>query len=58
MLAKSGRFSDDAVLRAIAAEIETDGIPVIDPVPMLDDALAHVGLEGGPAPTPAQLTGS
>jgi hypothetical protein len=55
MLAKLGRFSDDAVLRAIAAEIGTDGIPVIDPVPMLDDALAHVGLEGGPAPTPAQL---
>lgn len=55
MLAKVGRFSDDAVLRAIAAEIESDGIPVIDPVPMLDDALAHAGLEAGPAPTPAQL---
>ena len=55
MLAKLGRFSDDAVLRAIAAEIEADGIAVIDPVPMLDDALARAGLEGGPAPTPAQL---
>ncbi len=55
MLAKVGRFSDDAVLRAIAGEIEADGIPVIDPVPMLDDALAHAGLEAGPTPTPAQM---
>jgi hypothetical protein len=55
MLAKVGRFSDDAVLRAIAAEIEADGITVIDPVPMLDGVLARAGLEAGPAPTPAQL---
>src|SRR6185437_6949185 len=55
MLARVGRFSDDAVLRAIAAEIETDGIAVIDPVPMLEGALAQAGLEAGPAPTPAQL---
>jgi UDP-2,3-diacylglucosamine hydrolase len=55
MLAKVGRFSDDAVLRALAAEIEADGIAVIDPVPMLDGVLARPGLEAGPAPTPAQL---
>jgi DUF1009 family protein len=55
MLAKVGRLSDDAVLRAIAAEIEADGIEVIDPVPMLDGVLARAGLEAGPAPTPAQL---
>jgi UDP-2,3-diacylglucosamine hydrolase len=55
MLAKVGRFSDDAVLRALAAEIEADGIAVIDPVPMLEGALARVGLEAGPAPTQAQL---
>ena len=55
MLAKVARFSDDAVLRAIAAEMETDGIAVIDPVPLLDDVLARAGVEAGPAPTPAQL---
>jgi DUF1009 family protein len=55
MLAKVGRFSDDAVLRGLAAEIEADGIRVIDPVPMLEGALARAGLEAGPAPTPAQL---
>ncbi|MGD0289953.1 MAG: UDP-2,3-diacylglucosamine diphosphatase LpxI [Candidatus Binataceae bacterium] len=55
MLAKVGRFSDDAVLRAIATELEADGIAVIDPVPMLDGVLARAGLEAGPAPTPAQL---
>jgi DUF1009 family protein len=55
MLAKVGRFSDDAVLRAIAAEVEADGIPVIDPVPLIDGVLARAGLEAGPAPTSAQL---
>jgi DUF1009 family protein len=28
---------------------------VIDPVPMVEDALAHSGLAAGPEPTPAQL---
>jgi DUF1009 family protein len=55
MLAKVGRFSDDAVLRAFSAEIEADGIAVIDPVPMLEGVLARAGLEAGPVPTPAQL---
>lgn len=55
MLARVGRFSDDAVLRALAGEIEADGIPVIDPAPMVDNLLARPGLEAGPAPTAAQL---
>ena len=55
MLARIGRFSDDTVLRAVAAEIEGDGIRVIDPVPLLADVLAGAGLQAGPAPTPAQL---
>jgi DUF1009 family protein len=55
MLQRVGRFSDDAVLRAVAAEIEADGISVIDPVPMLEDALAGAGLQAGPEPTAAQL---
>ncbi|MGH7948921.1 MAG: LpxI family protein, partial [Candidatus Binataceae bacterium] len=55
MLARVGRLSDDSVLRGIAEEIESEGIEVIDPVPMLDGVLARDGLEAGPAPTSAQL---
>jgi DUF1009 family protein len=55
MLARIGRLSDDAVLRGVAEELESEGIEVIDPVPMLDGALARDGLQAGPAPTPAQL---
>jgi UDP-2,3-diacylglucosamine hydrolase len=55
MLARIGRFSDDAVLRGVAAEIEADGIIVIDPVPMLDDVLAGAGVQAGPEPSAAQL---
>ena len=55
MLSRIGRFSDDAVLRGLAGEVEAEGIPVIDPVPMVEDALAHSGLAAGPEPTPAQL---
>ena len=55
MLARIGRFSDDAVLRGVAAEIESEGIPVVDPVPMLDGLLAGSGLLAGPEPSPGQL---
>jgi UDP-2,3-diacylglucosamine hydrolase len=55
MLARLGRFSDDALLRAVAAEIESDGIAMIDPVPLLDDALAGRGRLAGPEPVAAQL---
>ena len=55
MLARVGRFSDDAVLRALAGEIEADGIPVIDPVPMVENCLAHPGLAAGPEPSERQL---
>lgn len=55
MLARVGRFSDDTVLRAVAAEIESDGIKVIDPVPMLEGALVGAGCLAGPEPTHAQL---
>jgi UDP-2,3-diacylglucosamine hydrolase len=55
MLGRLGRFSDDKVLRGIAAELESESIRVIDPVPMLDDILAPEGLLAGPAPTAGQL---
>ncbi len=55
MLSRIGRFSDDAVLRGVAGEVEDEGIPVIDPVPLVADALARPGLAAGPEPTEAQL---
>ncbi|MGO9057608.1 MAG: LpxI family protein [Candidatus Binataceae bacterium] len=56
MLARIGRFSDDAVLRGVAAELEADGIAVIDPVFLLEEALAGEGRMAGPEPTSAQLS--
>jgi UDP-2,3-diacylglucosamine hydrolase len=55
MLQRVGRFSDDAVLRGVAAEIESEGIRVIDPVPLIPDALAGAGLQAGSQPSDAQL---
>ena len=56
MLSRIGRFSDDAVLRGVAGEVEAEGIPMIDPVPQfVPDALARGGLMAGPAPGEAQL---
>jgi DUF1009 family protein len=55
MLSRLGRFSDDAVLRGVAAELEADGIAVIDPVYLLGPALATAGTMAGPEPSPAQL---
>lgn len=55
MLASITRWSDDAVLRAIAREIETEGIPVIDPVALMDDAIASAGLMAGPHPDEKKL---
>jgi DUF1009 family protein len=55
MLSRIGRFSDDAVLRGVAGEVEAENIPVIDPVPMVPQALAGTGLAAGPEPSAAQL---
>ena len=55
MLQRIGKLSDDAVLRGLAAEIESEGIRVIDPVPMIAGALARKGLEAGPQPSESQL---
>ena len=54
MLAGIGRFSDDAVLRGVAREVEAEGIKMIDPVPMIEHWLARAGVGAGPDPTPAQ----
>ena len=55
MLATIGRFSDDAVLRGVAREVEADGIKMIDPVPMIEHWLARPGLAAGPEPNAALL---
>jgi DUF1009 family protein len=55
MLVKIGKNSDDAVLRGLAAEIEAEGIEVIDPIYLIDRALAEPGRMAGPDPTSAQL---
>lgn len=55
MLSALSRLSDDTILQAVAREVESEGIPVIDPVPMLEGALATAGLMAGPAPTPEQM---
>ncbi len=55
MLASIGRFSDDAVLRGVAREVEREGIRMIDPVPMIEHWLAPSGIAAGPAPTETQL---
>jgi hypothetical protein len=49
MLAGLGRFSDDAVLRGVAREVESEGITMIDPVAtLMPDAIADAGLLAGP----------
>jgi DUF1009 family protein len=54
MLAGIGRFSDDAVLRGVAREVEAEGIKMIDPVPMIAHWLARAGVGAGPEPTASQ----
>jgi len=55
MLAGIGRFSDDAVLRGVAREVEAEGIKMIDPIPMIEHWLARAGVGAGPEPTRAQI---
>ncbi len=55
MLAGITRWSDDAVLCAVAREVEREGIAVVDPMPLLDNALASHGLMSGPEPDQAAL---
>ncbi|HEV2169562.1 MAG TPA: UDP-2,3-diacylglucosamine diphosphatase LpxI, partial [Candidatus Binatus sp.] len=54
MLAGIGRFSDDAVLRGVAREVEAEGIKMVDPVPMIEHWIARAGVEAGADPSPAQ----
>jgi DUF1009 family protein len=44
LLQRVGSFKDDAVLRGVAAELETEGIEVIPPTVFLADAMARAGV--------------
>lgn len=44
LIAKVAVRSDDNVLRAIARHFESEGIPIVDPVPFLKDRLAPTGV--------------
>ncbi|BDG08335.1 LpxI family protein [Anaeromyxobacter paludicola] len=45
---------DDSLLRGIAAHLEAEGLPVVDPAPFLADRLAPAGVLGRRSPTPEQ----
>ncbi len=47
--------SDDNLLRAFAAWLEEQGLPVVDPTPFLRDRLARAGVLGKHRPSDAQL---
>lgn len=55
MLMRVGKLADDAVLRGVAAELEAEGIEIVDPVFLLDEAIARAGRIAGPEPADRQL---
>jgi DUF1009 family protein len=54
VLARVAIRSDDNLLRAIAAWLEEQGLPVVDPTPFLQDRLARAGVLGKHRPTAAE----
>ena len=54
ILASVAVRSDDNLLRAVAAELERRGVPVVDPTPFLADRLAPEGVLGRHRPTEEQ----
>jgi len=55
LLAKLRDRSDDAVLRALAGELEANGVRVVNPADFLTDCLARKGRLAGPEPSNEQL---
>ena len=51
ILARVAVKSDDSILRSVAAFLEEEGLPVVDPTPFLQDRLAGEGVLGKHAPT-------
>jgi DUF1009 family protein len=54
LLAQVAGRGDDALLRGVAAWLEEQGLPVLDPMPFLSDRLAPAGVLGRHAPTDAE----
>jgi len=54
VLARLGAWSDDAVLRAVADEIESEGIRIVDSTLFLQSILAPMGVLVGAQPDEAQ----
>jgi DUF1009 family protein len=54
LLQRVGSFKDDAVLRAVAAELEAEGIGIVPPSCFLDDIIAHCRVYTRRAPTAAE----
>jgi len=54
MLQRVGTLRDDLVLRAVAAELETEGIAVVPSTLYLDEIVPVAGVLGGRAPTDAE----
>jgi DUF1009 family protein len=50
-LGKAGRLGDDALLRALAAELEADGLRVVDSTRYLADRFTALGAIAGPPPS-------
>lgn len=55
LLAKLRDYSDDAILRLLAQELEANGLKVANPIDYLHDMLAPAGRLAGPKPTPEQM---
>jgi DUF1009 family protein len=55
LLARLKDRSDDGVLRALAAELEANGLKVVDPTAYLSELLARPGHIAGPKPSADQL---
>lgn len=54
MLQRVGTLRDDLVLRAVAAELEADGIAVVSSTLFLDEIVPGPGVLGARAPSPAE----
>jgi hypothetical protein len=54
MLQRLSDFGDDAILRGVAAEIESDGIPIVESTLFLSTLLTPMGPLTSATPTPAQ----
>jgi DUF1009 family protein len=51
LLQRIGTFKDDAVLRAVAVELEAEGIEIVPPTEFLSEVIAHEGVHSQRAPT-------